>query len=175
MQFIEPSYEILACPDGEEASWPCRTQPMVPPRRKQALPALLSESRKRQANVTNELAEQVFQALQILLAGFEAAAERDGRDLLDDALARENDHLYKGLLAVLLRMVFLLYAEDRSLLPTEHPLYAEHLSVLGLLPLGRRGGGRVLRRAKGQGARKGATATVGCSGTLARRRSGGGT
>jgi hypothetical protein len=97
-----------------------------------ALPALLAESRKRQANVTNELAEQVFDALQVLLRGFEAAAERDGRDILDDALAREGDHLYKGLLTVLLRLVFLLYAEDRGLLPTEKPIYAEHMSVLGL-------------------------------------------
>lgn len=97
-----------------------------------ALPALLSESRKRQANVTNELADQVFDALQILLRGFEAAAERDGRELLDDALAREGDHLYKGLLTVLLRLVFILYAEDRGLMPVEHPLYAEHMSLLGL-------------------------------------------
>lgn len=97
-----------------------------------ALPRLLAESRKRQANVTNELAEQVFDALSILLSGFEAAAERDGRRLLDDALVRENDHLYKGLLTVLLRLVFLLYAEDRGLLPRDKNLYAEHLSVLGL-------------------------------------------
>jgi hypothetical protein len=97
-----------------------------------ALPALLAESRKRQANVTNQLAEQVFEALQLLLRGFEAAAERDGRDLLDDALAREHDHLYKGLLTVLLRLVFVLYAEDLGLLPVEHPLYAQNLSVLGL-------------------------------------------
>ncbi len=98
----------------------------------QSLPALLRESRKRQANVTSDLAEQVFEALQILLRGFEAAAERDGRDLLDDALAREGDHLYKGLLTVLLRLVVLLYAEDRGLMPTDHPVYAEHLSVLAL-------------------------------------------
>lgn len=97
-----------------------------------ALPALLAESRKRQANVTNELAEQVFQALGILLAGFEAAAERDGRTSLDDALAREGDHIYKGLLTVLLRLVFVLYAEDRGLLPTDHSFYADHLSVLEL-------------------------------------------
>lgn len=96
------------------------------------LSALLAESRKRQANVTNDLADQVFEALQILLRGFEAAAERGGRNLLEDALAREHDHLYKGLLTVLLRLVFLLYAEDRGLLPVEHPIYAAHLSVLGL-------------------------------------------
>ncbi|WP_437671206.1 Eco57I restriction-modification methylase domain-containing protein [Sorangium sp. So ce131] len=97
-----------------------------------SLPALLAESRKRQANVTNELAEQVFDALQILLRGFEGAAERGGRDLLDDALARAHDHLYKGLLTVLLRLVFVLYAEDRGLLPVEQPLYQGHLSLLGL-------------------------------------------
>lgn len=96
------------------------------------LPAILAESRKRQANVTNDLADQVFEALQILLRGFEAAAERDGRDLLDDALARGGDHLYKGLLTVLLRLVFVLYAEDRGLLPVEHPFYAKHLSLLAL-------------------------------------------
>jgi hypothetical protein len=96
------------------------------------LPALLAESRKRQANVTNDLADQVFEALQILLRGFESAAERDGRELLDDAFGREGDHLYRGLLTVLLRLVFLLYAEDRGLLPVEHPIYAAHLSVVSL-------------------------------------------
>jgi hypothetical protein len=96
------------------------------------LPALLAASRKRQADVTNELAAQVFDALAILLAGFEAAAERDGRELLDDALHRDDDHLYGGLLTVLLRLVFLLYAEDRGLLPTDNELYARSFSLLGL-------------------------------------------
>ena len=96
------------------------------------LPALLADSRKRQANVTNELAAQVFQALETLLRGFQAAAERDGRQRLDDAARRDDDHLYGGLLTVLLRLVFVLYAEDRDLLPVDDPLYEEHLSVLGL-------------------------------------------
>ncbi|MEY4549581.1 MAG: hypothetical protein RL685_5776, partial [Pseudomonadota bacterium] len=42
------------------------------------LPALLVESRQRQAEVTNDLSRQVFEALEILLAGFQAAADRDG-------------------------------------------------------------------------------------------------
>ncbi|HVS10353.1 MAG TPA: hypothetical protein VMS76_10805, partial [Planctomycetota bacterium] len=96
------------------------------------LPALLRQSRERQADVTNELARQVLEALEILLRGFEAAAERDGSDLLEDALARDDDHLYGGLLTVLLRLVFVLYAEDRDLLPVEHPLYQRHLSLLAL-------------------------------------------
>ena len=98
----------------------------------QSLPAILADSRKKQAAVTEQLAEQVFDALRILLAGFESAAERDGRDLLDEALAREGDHLYKGLLTVMLRLVFVLYAEDRGLLPVEHPVFAEHYSLLAM-------------------------------------------
>jgi len=96
------------------------------------LPAILRDSRARQADVTNELADQLFEALTILLQGFEAAAERDGDEHLREALAQEDDHLYGGLLTVLLRLVFLLYAEDRGLMPTEDPVYGEHLSVLAL-------------------------------------------
>ena len=98
------------------------------------LPAILSESRKRQVNVTNQLADQVFDALQILLGGFEAAGEHDVnyRALLRDALERGDDHLYGGLLTVLLRLVFVLYAEERGLLPVETKFYAENFSVLAL-------------------------------------------
>jgi Eco57I restriction-modification methylase/MmeI, target recognition domain len=98
------------------------------------LPAILSESRKRQVNVTNQLADQVFDALQLLLRGFEAAGERDSQYamLLRDALERDNDHLYGGLLTVLLRLVFLLYAEDRGLLPVETKFYTKNFSVLTL-------------------------------------------
>ena len=99
----------------------------------QALPALLAQSRSRQADVTGELGEQVLEALTHLLRGFErAAGEHDGRALLDAALAREGDHLYNGLLTLLLRTVFVLYAEDKGLLPIDHPLYEQHYSLLGL-------------------------------------------
>ncbi|WP_438043814.1 DNA methyltransferase [Sorangium sp. So ce128] len=98
----------------------------------QSLPAILAESRKRNADVTTELSRQVFEALEALLAGFAAAEERDGTGALRDALEREDDHLYAGLLTVLLRLVFLLYCEDRGLLPAEHPLFARSYSLLGL-------------------------------------------
>lgn len=96
------------------------------------LPALLAESRKRNADVTTELSRQVFEALEVLLAGFAAADVRDGTGLLRQAIEREDEHLYAGLLAVLLRMVFLLYCEDRALLPVEDELFAENYSLLGL-------------------------------------------
>jgi hypothetical protein len=100
------------------------------------LEGLLAESRRRQADVTEELAKQVFEAVEILLAGFEAAAARDcvGAELdwLRPAIEAEGDHFYQGVLSVVLRLVFLLYAEDQALLPVEHRTYAEHLSLGGL-------------------------------------------
>jgi hypothetical protein len=100
------------------------------------LEGLLAESRRRQADVTDELAKQVFEAVEVLVAGFEAAAARDVTDdrpqWLSAALEEEGDHFYQGVLSVVLRLVFLLYAEDQSLLPVEHPTYAEHLSLFGL-------------------------------------------
>lgn len=96
------------------------------------LPALLAASRRRQADVTEKLAVQVFGALETLLAGFEAAAERDGGDNLEAALKDGGESLYGGLLTVLLRLVFVLYAENRNLLPVDRDLWAEHYSLLGL-------------------------------------------
>jgi hypothetical protein len=92
----------------------------------ESLPALLKASRSRQSDVTEALAIQVFAALEALLGGF----DRADRDLVERA--RRDDTLYGGLLTTLLRLVFVLYAEEHALLPMDHRLYAEHLSVLGL-------------------------------------------
>lgn len=97
-----------------------------------SLPRLLEASRRWQANVSDRLAVQVFEAASLLLAGFEDAAVRDANGLLRDAMARGGDHLHRGVLTVLLRLVFLLYAEDAGLMPVEHQVYREGLSVVGL-------------------------------------------
>ncbi|MFP2957874.1 DNA methyltransferase [Myxococcus sp. 1LA] len=96
------------------------------------LPALLEQSRRRQADVTDELADQVLEALGILLTGFETAAERDGSRVLDEALSQGEDHVYGGLLSTLLRLVFILYAEDQGLLPVGQEPYRDDLSVKAL-------------------------------------------
>lgn len=97
---------------------------------------LLRESRLRQADVTKDLAAQVFEAVEILLEGFEHAAARDVTgdrpDWLRAALEAPDDHAYQGILSVVLRLVFVLYSEDQGLVPVQHDTYAEHLSVLGL-------------------------------------------
>jgi hypothetical protein len=101
---------------------------------KNTFEGLLIESRLRQADVTESLAAQVLEAVERLLEGFEAAAARDVTAERIDWLrhAMEAGQVYEGVLNVVLRLVFLLYAEDRSLLPVGHPTYAAHLSVLGL-------------------------------------------
>ncbi len=95
------------------------------------LPALLAESRKYQNEVSVRLAEQVLGALIELLRGFQSADEATRGQLLG-ALSREDpQHIYGGLLTVLLRLVFLLYAEDRGLMPGD-PTWSGHYSVTGL-------------------------------------------
>ncbi|KYF68776.1 hypothetical protein BE15_08765 [Sorangium cellulosum] len=88
---------------------------------------VLRDSRERQADVAGALADQAFDALGALLRGFEDAARRDGAGALEDAFARGPEHLHGGLLTALLRIVFLLHAEDRGLLPVlgVHPLFRE--------------------------------------------------
>jgi hypothetical protein len=95
------------------------------------LPALLQRSRDYQASVSEELAEQVLHALHELLRGFEAADAQAKGFLLRELAARQPQDIYGGLITVLLRLVFVLYAEDRGLLPMTG-LYVRHYSVRGL-------------------------------------------
>ncbi|AUX41173.1 hypothetical protein SOCE26_025800 [Sorangium cellulosum] len=91
-----------------------------------------SDGKERQAEVAGALAGQGLDALGLLLRGFEGAAERDGAGALEDALARGPEHLHGGLLTAILRLVFLLYAEDRGLLPVHDPRYAARYGVRAL-------------------------------------------
>lgn len=85
--------------------------------REQRLAALLGDSRKYQNEVSERLAEQVLHALYELLRGFQAAHDASKGTLLAQPLADDPDHVYRGLLTVVLRMVFLYYAEERDMLP----------------------------------------------------------
>ena len=97
----------------------------------QRLPALLANSRKYQNLVSTKLADQVLEALYELLRGFQAADDQARGKLLGNVLAKNPNDVYGGLLTVLLRLVFLLYAEDRNLLSSD-PLFLNHYSVGGL-------------------------------------------
>jgi hypothetical protein len=97
------------------------------------LPALLKESREAQSSVSTALAEQVLGAAHELLRGLDSA-----NPVLIRELAQSHpDHLYEGLVTVLMRLVFILYCEDRDLLPSRtdgraREIYETSYSVRGL-------------------------------------------
>ena len=93
--------------------------------------ALLAESRRFQNEVSERLAEQVLHALYELLRGVQAADDASHGELLREPLAERPDDVYHALLTVILRLVFLLYAEERDLLP-EGETFARHYSLAGL-------------------------------------------
>jgi hypothetical protein len=108
---------------------------------KQRLPAILESSRKYQNTVSTKLAEQVLAALYEMMRGFQAANDVRQGELLREVLANNPQHIYHGLLTVLMRLVFVLYAEDRSLMSSD-PVYSNHYSVTGLFERLRSDAGR---------------------------------
>ncbi len=99
--------------------------------RAQRLAALLEDSRKFQNEVSERLAEQVLHALYELLRGFQAAHDASKGELLRQPLAKHPDEVYRALLTVILRLVFLLYAEERDMLP-EDETFLRYYSLAGL-------------------------------------------
>lgn len=97
----------------------------------QRLPALLKESRKYQNEVSTALAGQVLEALWELVRGFQRANEHARGALLAQALREAPNDVYGGLLSTLMRLVFVLYAEDRGLMPRSE-VYQKHYSIAGL-------------------------------------------
>jgi hypothetical protein len=97
------------------------------------LPAILKKSRDAQAVVSTALAGQVLGALHELLRGLVAADPA----VIGRLTQERPGHLYEGLLTVMMRLVFVLYAEDRDLLPSRtddaaRTLYENGYSARGL-------------------------------------------
>ena len=93
----------------------------VPPQRQ--LPALLRESLNNQEEITDRLGVQVRQAVELLVAAFARS------DISPEVTAHE---VYRGAVAVMMRIVFLLFAEESGLLPADNELYARAYSAGGL-------------------------------------------
>mgnify|MGYP000265315299 CR=1 FL=1 len=80
------------------------------------LDGILKRSRESQNIVSTKLADQVLGALYTLLRGFTSEVETDHQ--LRDVAQSDPQQFYEGLLTVLMRLVFVLYAEDRDLMPS---------------------------------------------------------
>ena len=77
------------------------------------LPALIDRSLKYQDEVTDALGEQVRRAIEVLIQSLDKADQDRNRELLHDVKEAE---LYEAALTVMMRLVFLLSAEERGLL-----------------------------------------------------------
>lgn len=77
------------------------------------LPALFDRSLKFQDEVTDALGEQVRRAVEVLIQTLDKADQDRNRELLHDVKEPE---LYEASLTVMMRLVFLLSAEERGLL-----------------------------------------------------------
>ena len=92
----------------------------------QTLEALLDESLKHQEEVTDTLGEQVRRATEVLIQALDKADQDRNRELLRDV---PPSLLYEASLTVMMRLVFVLCAEERGLFLLGDPVYDENLAV----------------------------------------------
>ena len=90
------------------------------------LPTLLDESLKLQDEVTDALGEQVRRAVEVLVQALDRADVDRNRELL---AAVEPPELYEAALTVMMRIVFLLSAEERGLLLLDDESYQAFYAV----------------------------------------------
>lgn len=90
------------------------------------LPALFERSLKHQDEVTDALGDQVRRAIEVLVQALDRADQDRNRELLRDVQPQE---LYEAGLTVMMRLVFLLAAEERGLLLLGEPRYDSFYAV----------------------------------------------
>jgi type I restriction-modification system DNA methylase subunit len=93
------------------------------------LPALYERSLKHQDDVTEALGEQVRRAVEVLVQALDRADQDRNRELLRDVDPRE---LYEAGLTIMMRLVFLLSAEERGLLLLGDPRYDSFYAISSL-------------------------------------------
>lgn len=92
----------------------------------ETLEALLDESLKHQEEVTDTLGEQVRRATEVLIQALDKADEDRNRQLLHDV---QPALLYEASLTVMMRLVFVLCAEERGLFLLGDPAYDQYLAI----------------------------------------------
>jgi hypothetical protein len=92
----------------------------------QTLGALYRRSLENQQEVSTTLGRQVRRAVEMFVAALDRADRESGRALLQ-GLAGEQ--IYEAALSLMMRLVFLFFAEERDLLPITNPVYRENYAV----------------------------------------------
>ncbi|MGQ0837144.1 Eco57I restriction-modification methylase domain-containing protein [Actinokineospora sp.] len=94
-----------------------------------SLAALFARTADAQSEITTTLGGQVRQAVELFVAELARLDRESGGAVLGGVSDRD---LYRGSLTTLMRLVFLLYAEQRELLPIKDPVYADGYAVTTL-------------------------------------------
>jgi hypothetical protein len=95
----------------------------------ETLVPLLRKSLENQEEVTEALGVQVRRAVELLvdaIGRFDTRVREAGGEGLGDLAAHD---VYRGAVAVMMRVVFLLFAEERGLMPADNDLYAQAYSA----------------------------------------------
>jgi hypothetical protein len=96
----------------------------VPPAER--LPALLEQSAQAQEEVTTALGGQVRAAVEMLVTRLDELNRQADGVILQGV---SDDDLYAGVVTIMMRVVFLLFAEERRLLPSDDARYDSAYSV----------------------------------------------
>lgn len=94
-----------------------------------SLAALFARTADAQSEITTTLGGQVRQAVELFVGELARLDRESGGALLTGVTDRD---VYRGSLTTLMRLVFLLYAEQRELLPIKDPVYADGYAVTTL-------------------------------------------
>lgn len=95
----------------------------------ETLEALFRKAADAEAEITKGLGLSVRRSVELLVAAISRDDVAQSGAVLDGVAATE---VYEASVSVLMRLVFLLFAEERRLLPAEDPLWAESYSTLTL-------------------------------------------
>lgn len=98
----------------------------------ETLPALLDKSMEYGEEITEALGVQVRRAVELLIGAI-GQAEEETRRHHPDVLPLDAHEAYVGAVTVMMRLVFLLFAEDRHLLPNDDPVYQAYYSASRLV------------------------------------------
>jgi methylase of polypeptide subunit release factors len=92
----------------------------------QTLDALYRRSLENQQEVSVTLGRQVRRAVEMFVAALDRADRESGRVLLQGI---PEEQVYEAALSLMMRLVFLFFAEERDLLPITNPVYRENYAV----------------------------------------------
>lgn len=97
------------------------------------LPNLFAKSLLGQEEITDSLGKQIRKAVELLVQSFSESRILALGQEISDPLPVDEEEPYEAAVMVMMRIVFLLFAEERGLLPVDQELYGSSYGVSNLL------------------------------------------